>query len=83
MKPVLLMPFLDESESFTNGFECGRIWQEVNAGETFASYLAHKCNQKQIEMIFEHFGYEYLIVDAGEGWIYLTATPINISSICK
>lgn len=24
----LLMPFYDESKSFTNGFECGILWQK-------------------------------------------------------
>lgn len=60
---TLLMPFLDESESFTNGFECGQIWQRISEGETFEKQLIHTENKEQVEMICRSFGVDFGIVE--------------------
>lgn len=75
---TLLMPFLDESESFTNGFECGKIWQMVSEGETFENQLIHAENKEQIEMICRSFGVEFGIVEHDETWSYLTVKSIQL-----
>ena len=81
MNNTLLMPFIDESESFTNGFECGQIWEKISQGETLEKYLCHSENEEQIKMICESFGVEYHFEEAREkgkssiystGWLYLT-----------
>lgn len=80
MSNTLLMPFIDESESFTNGFECGQIWQRVSEGETFEKQLIHTENRRQIEMICELFGVDYSIKEAEHlpEWSYLTVNKITI-----
>lgn len=77
MKNTLLMPFLDASESFTHGFECGQVWQKINEGECFEKYLIHTTNSKQIEMICEKFGVECEIETHDETWSYLTIKSIQ------
>ncbi len=54
-KNMLLMPFEDSSESFTNGFECGQIWEKLQSNEKLNGYLIHSCNIKQIKKIAETF----------------------------
>ena len=75
------MPFIDESESFTNGFECGQIWEKISQGEMLEKYLCHSENEEQIKMICESFGVKYQFEDAKEkgkssifssGWLYLS-----------
>lgn len=50
------MPFVDESESFTNGFECGQIWDKFERGEELQNYLCHTDNEKQIRKMAATFG---------------------------
>lgn len=50
-----LMPFIDESESFVHGFECGQIWQKLQGGNSFVGYTIHTENSAQIQMICDHF----------------------------
>lgn len=73
---TLLMPFIDESESFTNGFECGIIWNKIGEGEILESHLIHTGNIKQIEMICQSFGVDFGIEEVGDGWSYLTTKSI-------
>jgi hypothetical protein len=46
----IVMPFVDESDSFTNGFECGQIWEQMKFGMTI-NRMVHKTNKEQIEMM--------------------------------
>jgi hypothetical protein len=73
---TLLMPFIDESESFTNGFECGQIWQRISEGETIANQLIHWENAEQIKRICETFGLSCEITQWNETWAYLTVFSI-------
>lgn len=75
---ILLMPFIDESESFTKGFECGQIWELLEAGEMIDNRPCHEENKEQIKMICELFNCNYTLEEAGYGWIYLTVKPIII-----
>jgi hypothetical protein len=79
-KTYLLMPFLDEGENFTNGFECGQLWEKMSKDEVITSKLVHSVNCNQIELMCEHFGYEYEMMDCLDGcWHYLTCKPIDIN----
>lgn len=82
-KNILVMPFVDESESFTNGWECGEIWAEMERGTSFDKKLIHTVNIKQINLMCEHFGYSHIIKEYDDTWAYLTASPIDISSLTK
>jgi hypothetical protein len=76
MSNVLLMPFIDESESFANGFECGIIWNKIEEGETLNGHLIHVENIKQIEMICSSFGVDCGIEIVDDTWAYLTIKTI-------
>lgn len=78
----LLMPFTDGSEAFTNGFECGQIWEMLKNGESITDRYVHVENRKQIEMICEFYKADYLIMDCPltEYWVVLNVLsnrPIN------
>lgn len=70
-EPLLLMPFLDESETFVLGFECGQTWQRVQDGETFEGTLIHTKNVEQIKMICNTFLCNYVIEKLCENWSVL------------
>lgn len=81
---ILLVPFIDESESFTNGFECGMIWELMSNNIFIEDKLIHNENLEQIKLIAEHFGYDYNLKDAEDGqWHYLSGKPISIDSVYK
>lgn len=69
----LLMPFVDESESFTNGFECGQIWEILSKGESITDKWIHQENTKQVEMMCRRFMYSCTIEYVSDGWSKLTA----------
>jgi hypothetical protein len=82
-KRTLIMPFEDESESFTNGFECGQIWEKMTNCVVFQDQIVHACNKLQIQLMCDHFGYHGKFVDAGEEWTAFTGAPVDISSISE
>jgi hypothetical protein len=75
---ILLMPFLDESSNYVNGFEAGQIWELLQQGEMIESRLCHLENKQQIEMICETFSCNYFIEDVASGWIVLNVKPTII-----
>jgi hypothetical protein len=77
MSNTLLMPFIDASESITNGFECGQIWQKISEGESFEKHLIHSENIGQIVKICETFGVSYkLHYSDVEEWSNLTVISV-------
>ena len=64
----LLMPFVDQSKSFTHGFECGQIWEWAKAGKPFDNYVFHSCNEYQVKRILKLYGYDYRIELIDDGW---------------
>jgi hypothetical protein len=76
---ILIMPFLDNSESFCYGFECGILWCRMNNNDVFEQALIHSSNVAQVRLMAEHHGYDYSISEAGEGWAYLSGKPVDIS----
>lgn len=73
MTTSMIMPFKDQSESFTHGFECGLIWQKMDAGESFNRYVFHKKNEMEVEKMCKRFHYEYLLIFINDEWSELTA----------
>lgn len=67
---VLLIPFKDESETFTLGFECGMLWERIKEGEKFTQPV-HAKNIEQIESICEAFSVEFRIERVNEEWAHL------------
>ena len=76
MGGTLLMPFLDESETFCLGFECGQVWVKIEEGETLTGYLVHTKNIEQIKLICRSFGVECGIETVNEDWSYLTTKSV-------
>jgi hypothetical protein len=79
MENKLLMPFIDESESFTNGFECGQIWEKLQfikeldmPGSRIKDYLIHLENSAQIQAICDHFEVRCFIAQVSDEWATLT-----------
>lgn len=72
MRNTLLMPFLDASETFTLGFECGQLWEKIQEGEILSNYPVHTKNKQQIEMICRSFGADFGIEYVNEDWSQLT-----------
>lgn len=69
---LLLMPFIDESEAFCNGFECGTIWAKVQDGEILIDYYIHDANIPQIDLIMSTYKCAYKIKPLRDGWSSLT-----------
>lgn len=82
MSNILLMPFKDQSESFTLGFECGKIWDTMGRNESIENLIVHVANQEQIILMCDHFGYTRECKEVGDDcWMYLTAQPVDISNV--
>jgi hypothetical protein len=71
-----LMTFLIQDEIFTLGFECGQIWEKIQAGEVFSKYAVHTKNTDQIKLIGETFGVQVEIEYVNEDWSFLTVKSI-------
>lgn len=78
MNNILFMPFMDETKSFANGFECGKIWQRISEGDCFDNQFIHLCNQSQIEMICKTFGVNYQIIPLDDTWGRLSVNGVDI-----
>ena len=61
MELEILMPFVDESKSFTHGFECGQIWEWAQNGKVFDNYLFHSKNKIQVNRILKIYSYDFRI----------------------
>lgn len=71
-KPILIMPFIDQSKSFTAGFECGLIYNQLENGECLYDHLIHRINVEQIKLICELFGAPMEVTDIDHCWCSLT-----------
>lgn len=70
---VLLMRFLDGSESFAHGFEAGLIWGIMDNGKPIKDYMVHTANLPQIKMMAKRFHYDIKInISSGE-WSSISA----------
>ena len=78
MSNTLILPFIDQSSSFVNGFEAGQIWTALENGEAIQCRACHVQNEKLIHNMCEVFGLtegydaDYYIESGSDGWVYLT-----------
>lgn len=79
----LVMPFLDESESYCNGFEVGQFWERMKNGEEIASQPVHAANKKQLRLCCEYYGYESNFTEMDADWILFSAQHIDITDLIK
>ena len=69
----LVMSFLDTSESYTLGFEAGKIWTLANAEIWPDHMLAHTSNLEQIRLIAAHFSCDLFIDTSTDSqWMNVT-----------
>ena len=73
-----IMPFYDQSKSFTNGFECGIIWERMKLGEEVGGCMpVHNENIPQIRLMCQHFGYELEIKQYDSHWSFVKTITRN------
>lgn len=80
MSDTLIMPFIDESKSFTEGFECGMIWGLIKSGECLDNHPIHNVNVEQVKMICETFGADYSITGFCDGWSSLSVYETRVEN---
>ena len=68
------MPFIDQSDKFVRGFECGQIWVMAQEGKDFKEYPFHSVNAGQIKMTLKLHGYEHTIEILDEPWSILSGS---------
>lgn len=74
----LLLPFDDESESFTLGFEAGRIETSMRLGEIEVVCTVHSANHDIILRMADLYGYSCQITETEfDEWIELSARKLN------
>ena len=78
MNNILLMSFLDESETYVLGFECGQLWEKISNGEVMEDRAIHTKNKQQIIMMCESFGCDFEITDYDEEWCFLTIKSLSV-----
>ena len=68
------MAFIEQSELFVHGFECGQIWEQARNGNQFDEYPFHTINEDQVKLILELHGYKYTIESLDDPWCILSGT---------
>jgi hypothetical protein len=68
----IVMPFVDGSSSYVNGYECGAIAEKMEHGEVFESRLVHTANIEQLKMLAkrQHYTVTFDIFD--QTWTGMT-----------
>lgn len=78
-EPILLMEFLNDSDSFCHGFEAGQIWERVKQGDIIEDQPIHKANEEQIRSVMKSYQCEYVIIEIDDHWSLLTMkSAINL-----
>lgn len=71
----LVMPFLDDSESFTNGFEVGQLWESFKINGCPESICVHTKNVEQMRLVAAHYNHDMDIMKTDyEEWTQVTFT---------
>jgi hypothetical protein len=71
----LIIKFIDESESFTAGFEAGQVFEKLSASPNELIGVYHFENGEMLFRIGRHFGYEITFAPSTvEGWAEVTFT---------
>lgn len=71
-KTELLMEFIDESNSFVLGFECGMIWKLLRSKDKILKHPVHLENSAQIQMICDFYNVKCTITPTADIWAELT-----------
>lgn len=72
----LVMKFLDGSDSFCHGYECGLLDVHMSHGDLIETQAVHHVNKEQIQMIANRYNYAIEWQDTDfEEWVFLTARP--------
>lgn len=78
----LVMPFLDDSETYTLGFEAGKIWGLCEGKDFPRHMMVHTKNIPQIELVAKHFKCDLFIDESmGPEWrtvTFVTQLPIRL-----
>lgn len=56
-----MMPFIDDSASFVNGFEVGQLWASFKMGDVPESSTVHTANVEQLRLVAEHYRYDMFV----------------------
>lgn len=72
MSHELEIKFVDESASFTHGFECGVFYQMSKDNNPPCNHLAHVICLPQIKLIAQRFGYALSVDVYDDEWCYIT-----------
>ena len=70
----LLMPFLDDSESFANGFDCGKLWVAMERGQPVRGFFRQSM-KSQFEMMCRRHLYTYQLQDSSPDYFWVDAVP--------
>lgn len=73
----LLIAFSDQSKSFCNGVEFGRIWSRMEQGAEIISngpFPVRYENKDVLESACDSYGYVARFGDECNGWVGFTAT---------
>lgn len=68
----MIMEFIDESENFSNGFECGIIWNRLCMKKKIFEHPVRLDNSAQIQMLCDSVGAKCEITATKDGWALLT-----------
>jgi hypothetical protein len=70
---ALLLAFPDQSPSFTHGFTCGRIWQQMAVGQLHLNFAIEETvlaeTRPTIEAMAMAKGWVEEFTDIGDGWL--------------
>lgn len=79
-KPYIM--FVDQSESFTLGFEAGMLYQDMQR-ESFIEKTIHEKNIKQIELMSSKMGFtlSYTEIKDFDEWVLILLEKKNIKRI--
>lgn len=82
VRPVGIVKFIDESENFSHGFECGKIWKMLNNKEQIIELPVYIANCEMIERMCTVFHKRavfkpYITLSEKENiWCVLSVEPL-------
>lgn len=78
---TLFFEFIDQSENFAYGFECGRIWEIIKSGETISEMMCNSANVLMINQMCRMFNCNYEIEPIDENWIKLNIFKTEVNKM--
>ncbi len=70
---ILVMPFLDDTQSFTNGFKVGQIWERFKLGVQPDTDTIQTSMIEQVRLVAQYYKFD-MIVDPTDydEWTFVT-----------